>query len=155
MGTLNDSSLQQGLSVKGVEMSNDEIPVLIDTSGMEAVYSLIQQRDMDQFEIVRLTGMGRSTVKYYIASLLAEDRIFKYKLEPHRHNSRMAYTVDESKGMAEEEAAIKPTIPGARIYLIRDKSREAINKEIARSQRTKSRAVSYPGTSWANVEMAL
>jgi hypothetical protein len=133
---------------------SDEIPVLIDTSGMEAVYELLKQQDLDTFAIAKLTGFGRSTVKYYIASLLAEDRIFKYKLEPHRHNSRMAYTVDESKGMEEEEPPIKPTIPGARVYLLRDKSREAINKEISRSQFT-TVGKNYPGTSWANVEMAL
>lgn len=135
----------------------DEIPVFITKRGIDAVFDLISHRDMDAFEIARISNYGRHSIKYYLAELCNSGRIFRYPHNPDKRNSRFVYTVDESKGMDDTEPEPRPkgTIPGARVYLIDDKKREAKLKEIARSQRTKSRAVSYPGTSWVHMEMAL
>jgi predicted transcriptional regulator len=122
---------------------------------IEIIYDLIKERDRDAFEIVRLTGMLRSNVRFHIAELLNQDRIFKYRLHPEKHNSRMAYTVDPSKAMEETEEKPKGILPGARVYRIEDRSRAETLKAIMRSQSTKKRATAYPGTSWVHMEMAL
>lgn len=121
---------------------------------IEKIYNLIAERDMDAFEIVRLTGIERQKVKYFLYELINSDRIFKYKLRPEKHNSRMCYTVDESKAMEEPEEKPKDVIKGARVFMMGDRSRYETLRAIARSQ-SKKIEKNNPGTSWVHMEMAL
>jgi hypothetical protein len=102
------------------------------------------------------------SIRRWLAQMAERGDVFHYT-NPNNSAVRI-YTLDASKHREDAYSRVKRNgnrqnphgiIPGARVFLFDDPEREAINRAIMLSQRTKTKVTAYPGTSFGQVELRM
>lgn len=110
----------------------------------ENIIELLKSGDKGTPELVTLTGISFTSLNVTLTQMVEDEEIYLYRLNTPSHAKR--FTLDKSKH-TETGRVHKDVIPGARVYMLEDKSRQEINREIMRSNYRKAGKV-YPGSSW-------
>jgi hypothetical protein len=122
----------------------------------------LQGGDMNVKQIAEYIHASLPALRRWLASLAEAGEVFHYTVP--ENGAVRIYTLDRSKHREDAYSRVKHTgnrhtpqgiIPGARVFLFDDPEREAINRAIMLSQRTKTRVAVYPGTSFGEVTLRM
>jgi predicted transcriptional regulator len=108
----------------------------------QAIVDFIHEGDKTSTEISQFTGIPYTSIHRILNEMIEDGDIYCYRVG---QNKNKRFTLDASKHT--EKVKNNEIIPGARVYLLDDKDRIGINREIMQSHGNKKHKT-HVGTCW-------